>query len=391
MDPKELQQLKAGIQKARKQEVNFAYSPNKNPKEDDALIIHPRKKPKMLLVAVKKETQNPKSMCGVVTIKSKEMTIECVGKPPTQGLIKMMRKFLISQKLNFKIHVKDEEGNTVHSDHAEDEGAETPDHMLDTFSHETDEISDTGSDEAFTDEELAASGENLNDTEEDEDTSAEDAAAAAAEDAAQEEILRDKLTSILAALTHKVEKALGKDEEYDGKLRQQLAAVQASVNALDDPGTQSGVKAMLALLAQAPTPEKVDQKEVFAAIKEFQVQRANVETEIGSLLAKLKSHTDPRMRLIQAKGPSQALTGAASVLQGNLDAVLGDLKDWGAADPKQKVAVAKKLSASITTLNKHMASDTLIDLLERNPLGVSVSIKKPIEAALKDIEQKISI
>ncbi|KZK78657.1 hypothetical protein PsW64_04297 [Pseudovibrio sp. W64] len=391
MDPKELQQLKAGIQKARKQEVNFAYSPNKNPKEDDALMIHPRKKPKMLLVAVKKETQNPKSMCGVVTIKSKEMTIECVGKPPTQGLIKMMRKFLISQKLNFKIHVKDEEGNTVHSDHAEEEGAETPDHMLDTFSHETDEVSDTGSDEAFTDEELAASGESLEDTEDDEDTSAEDAAAAAAEDAAQEEILRDKLTSILAALTHKVEKALGKDEEYDGKLRQQLAAVEASVNALDDPGTQSGVKAMLALLAQAPTPEKVDQKEVFAAIKEFQVQRANVETEIGSLLAKLKAHSDPRMRLIQAKGPSQALTGAASVLQGNLDAVLGDLKDWGAADPKQKVAVAKKLSASITTLNKHMASDTLINLLEKNPLGVTVSIKKPIEAALKDIEQKISI
>lgn len=88
MDAKELQQLKAGIQKARKSQVNFAYSPNKNPKEDDALMIHPRKKPKMLLVAVKKQTQNPKSMCGYVTIKSKEMTIECIGKPPTQGLSK---------------------------------------------------------------------------------------------------------------------------------------------------------------------------------------------------------------------------------------------------------------------------------------------------------------
>ncbi|SFT40506.1 hypothetical protein SAMN05444141_101365 [Pseudovibrio denitrificans] len=391
MDAKELQQLKAGIQKARKSQVNFAYSPNKNPKEDDALMIHPRKKPKMLLVAVKKQTQNPKSMCGYVTIKSKEMTIECIGKPPTQGLIKMMRKFLISQKLNFKIHVKDEDGNTVHNDYAEEEGAETPDHLLDTFSHETDEVEDAGSDEAFTDDELAASGENLEDTEEDEDTSAEDAAAAAAEDAAQEEILRDKLTAILAALRHKVERALGVDEEYDNNLKQQLAAVEASVKALDDPGTQAGVKAVLALLAQAPKAPKVDQQEVFAAIKAFTVQRANVEAELGSLMAKLRAHDDPRMKLIEAKGPSQALTGAASVLQGNLDSVIGNLKEWGAADAKQKDAIAKKLSASIATLNNHMNSDKLIDLLEKNPLGVSVSIKKPIEAALKDIEQKMSV
>lgn len=303
----------------------------------------------------------------------------------------MMRKFLISQKLNFKIHVKDEDGNTVHNDYAEEEGAETPDHLLDTFSHETDEVEDAGSDEAFTDDELAASGENLEDTEEDEDTSAEDAAAAAAEDAAQEEILRDKLTAILAALRHKVERALGVDEEYDNNLKQQLAAVEASVKALDDPGTQAGVKAVLALLAQAPKAPKVDQQEVFAAIKAFTVQRANVEAELGSLMAKLRAHDDPRMKLIEAKGPSQALTGAASVLQGNLDSVIGNLKEWGAADAKQKDAIAKKLSASIATLNNHMNSDKLIDLLEKNPLGVSVSIKKPIEAALKDIEQKMSV
>ncbi|KZL10857.1 hypothetical protein [Pseudovibrio sp. Ad26] len=391
MDPKELQQLKAGIQKARKQEVNFAYSPNKNPKEDDALIIHPRKKPKMLLVAVKKETQNPKSMCGVVTIKSKEMTIECVGKPPTQGLIKMMRKFLISQKLNFKIHVKDEEGNTVHSDHAEEEGAETPDHMLDTFSHETDEVSDTGSDEAFTDEELAASGENLEDIEADEDTSAEDAAAAAAEDAAQEEILRDKLTSILAAITHKVEKALGKDDEYDVALKQQLSLIETAVNALDDTGTQVGVKAILALIAQQPAAKKVDQQEVAAAIKELTIQRTTAESNISSLMSSLKNHSDPRMRLIAAKGPSAALLGNASLLQGNLDLVLRDLKAWGGAPADKRPAVAKKLSASIATLNSHMESDNLINLLEKNPLGVSVSIKKPIASALKDLEQKISV
>ncbi len=391
MDAKVLQQLKAGIQKARKQEVYFAYSPNKNPKEDDALIIHPRKKPKMLLIAVKKETQNPKSMCGAMTIKSKDMTIECVGKPPTLGLIKMMRKFLISQKLNFKIHVLDEEGNTIHSDNAEEEGAESPDHVLHTFSSETDEVSHTGSDEAFTDEELAASGENLEDTEEDVDTSAEDAAAAAAEDATQEENLRDKLASILAAVTHKVEKVLGKDDEYDAALQQQLSIIENAVTALDDKGTQAGVKAILELIAQQPSAPKVDQKEVAAAIKKLTIQRVAAESSISSLMSNLKKHQDARMRLIAEKGPSATLLGNTSILKGNLDLVLKDLKSWGTAPADKRPAFAKKLSVSIATLNSQMESDNLIDLLEKNPLGVSVSIKEPIAAALKDLEQTISV
>ncbi len=390
MDAKVLQQLKANLQKARRQPVNFAYSPNKNPKEDDTLMLHPRKKPKMLLVAVKKETKNPKSMCGEMTIKSKDMTIECVGKPPTQGLIKMMRKFLISQKMNFKIHVKDEDGNLVHSDSKPGEGEEGEEGLLNKFSHEDDTVEDTGSDEAFTDEELAASGENLEDTEEDEDTSEQDALDAAAEDAAQEEALREKLGAILAAITKKVQSALGGDEALDTALRQQLGIIETAVNALDDKGTQAAVKAILELLAQKPGAKKVDQKAVAAALKELQIQRVTAESNLKSLMASLKNHQDPRMRLIAAKGPGEGLMGNASLLKGHLDVVMRDIKSWGAAPADKRPAVAQKLSGSIATLNAHLDSDNLITLLEKNPLGVSVSIKKPISAALKELQQTIS-
>ncbi|KZL12586.1 hypothetical protein PsAD2_03892 [Pseudovibrio axinellae] len=390
MDPKELQQLKASIQKARRQPVNFAYSPNKNPKEDDALLLHPRKKPKMLLLAVKKVTKNPKSMCGEVSIKSKDMTLQCIGKPPTQGLIKMMRKFLISQKLTFKIHVLDEDGETIHSDHHETEEHESEDIILNASTQEDDELTSAGATDTFEEEELQTrSTEDITEAQEEKTTAQETSDAAAKKDN-QDQALREKLTAILSATAKRVGKALGDDEALDSSLKQKLEELKNSVNKLDEKATQAGVKDILELLAHHPGARKVDQKEVAVAVKELQLQRKNVETNLGSLLSSLKSHPDPRMRLIAAKGPSQALMGDASVLKGHLDVVMGDLKAWGGAPANKRDAVAKKLSSSIATLNTHMNSDNLISLLEKNPLGVSVSIKKPIADALKGLEEKIA-
>ena len=358
MDAKEIAELKAGIKKARRRPMNFAYAPNINKGEDDVMMMHHMVQPKMLKQKVKTQTKNPQVAWGSVTIEGKEFRLQYVDKPPTQTILKKLKKFVKDNvNLQFKYSLIDPNGKVSATDDDEED-----EHLA----ADNDDHSHGGKEN--TAQEGGTSG----------DEQGEDIA------------LKERLKAAVAAAAKRAQGVMGQEKDLDTRIKEQLKAAQDAANRLNEAETKEAIKALLETIATPITSQTADPKEVAAAFKALQVQRANIETNLGNLINTMSNHADPRIKLIAAKGPSSTITGKSGILKGFLDVVLADLKTWNSAAPDKKEAAAKKLSSSISALMTYVNSSDLVNLLENNPLGINVSIKKPLSAALKELESKIA-
>ena len=105
-------ELKKHIKLAKKQAMNFAWSPGK--KEDPVFILHKRKAPKILSKIARIESGNPKVSWGTAEVKGKLMTLTCEKEVPQMA--KTMKRYMRSQKVSMNILILDEDGNELESD-----------------------------------------------------------------------------------------------------------------------------------------------------------------------------------------------------------------------------------------------------------------------------------
>lgn len=358
MDPKDIQELKTGIKKARQATMHFAYAPSMIKGEEDVAMFHRKKAVKSLLKQVKQATKNPRVVWGYVTVEGTEFKIQYVDKEPSPTLIKKLKKFIKDNAgLQFKYITIDpnspEAKKTSHDD----------DDYDDVYDNDDPDIEDEQE-------------ENADDSQTDE----QDQAA-----------LKERLKAAVAAAAKRAQGVMGQDKDQDSAIKTHLKEAQDAANRLDETATKDALKAAFdAMAAPVEGQSGSDPKEVAAAFKALQVQRANIETNLTNLINTMSSHADPRIQLIAAKGPASSITGKSGILKGFLDVVLTDLKAWNSAPPDKKEAAAKKLSASITGLMTYVNSSDLVNLLESNPLGVKVAIKQPLSTALNQLKDKIA-
>lgn len=358
MDPKDVAEIKAGIKKARQGPMSFAYAPTLVKGEDDAIMFHRKMKPRAVSMKVKKQAKNPKVVWGSVSIVGPDFNLTYVDKEPSPTLIKKLKKFIKeTANLQLKFHVID---------------PNSPDAVMGDFDEDD-------PDATAMDDDFEADDEETEGTEQ------------SADDKDDQAALKERLKAAVAAAVKRAQGVMGQDKDQDAAIKTHLKEAQDAANRLDETATKEALKAAFdAMAAPVEGQSSSDPKEVAAAFKALQVQRANIETNLTNLINTMSSHDDPRIKLIAAKGPSSSISGKSGILKGFLDVVLTDLKAWNSAPPDKKEAAAKKLSASITGLMTYVNSSDLVNLLEANPLGVKVAIKQPLSTALNQLKNKIA-
>ncbi len=113
--------------------------------------------------------------------------------------------------------------------------------------------------------------------------------------------------------------------------------------------------------------------------------RAKEKTDpgIGALQNALRSYGNIDLNQI-------AESGLNGVTEGNSVAMMRALMEYDAADAPKRAAAANKLLKQVDAYQGFLDSSRLIKLVEGNPFGVSVSIKVPLSAALKEIAAEVA-
>ena len=95
---------------AKKRELNFAYCPGNDPKED-VFVLDIRRKPEILARVARGEGTGTKVSFGTVTVKGKVMILVCERVVPQ--LSKKLKKLLKFEKIAMNIEVFDLDGQLV--------------------------------------------------------------------------------------------------------------------------------------------------------------------------------------------------------------------------------------------------------------------------------------
>ena len=107
------EQLKKMVAMAKKRDLNFAYCPGNDPKED-VFVLDRKKKPEIIGRVARAEGTGTKLGFGTAGVKGKVMSLTCERELPQMA--KKLKKFLKFEKINMNIIVLDIEGNTLEED-----------------------------------------------------------------------------------------------------------------------------------------------------------------------------------------------------------------------------------------------------------------------------------
>ncbi len=129
MQEDEIDELKAGLAKARKKETPFGLCMGKKP-EDCVMYLDRLKSPEVVKRRAKKAGETNKLCCGMVFVKGKKLllTLEDDAVP---GMAKNLRKFFSGISMKMKIVVLDASGQELESDGDEDDDAQVADQNQD--------------------------------------------------------------------------------------------------------------------------------------------------------------------------------------------------------------------------------------------------------------------
>ena len=129
--------------------------------------------------------------------------------------------------------------------------------------------------------------------------------------------------------------------------------------------------------ATGGTGPSVDPMEIWREAKEA------VDNAIERLRSALKSSGDAALERIADYG----LNGLSD---GNQTALMRRLFDYRSASADTRDTLAGPLVAEIAKYREMLFASPVIDLCERNPFGVAVAIRKPLDTALDRIEKSVA-
>ncbi len=132
-------ELKKMVAMAKKRDLNFAYCPGNDPKED-VFVLDRKKKPEVMGRVARAEGTGTKLGFGTAKVKGKVMSLTCERELPQ--LAKKLKKFLKSETINMNIIVLDMSGQVLEED-IEDLGEDEDDE--DVFVDDGDDDDDDGS------------------------------------------------------------------------------------------------------------------------------------------------------------------------------------------------------------------------------------------------------
>lgn len=180
-----------------------------------------------------------------------------------------------------------------------------------------------------------------------------------------------KLSKLLAAQAARI-KAL--PPEQAAPLAEQARAIAASLKSGALPEAAEGLKALIAALDAPAEAEQTqaDPMEIWQAAKE------EVDRGVSSLQDALKAQNHPVLAQI-------ADAGLAGATDGNQTALMKALFEMKSATGDARKAAAQALLAQIAAYLKFLKDDPVITMVEDNPFGVSVPVKAPLTAALRQM------
>lgn len=180
-----------------------------------------------------------------------------------------------------------------------------------------------------------------------------------------------KLSKLLAAQAARI-KAL--PPEQAALLAEQARAIAASLKSGALPEAAEGLKTLIAALDAPAEAEQTqaDPMEIWQAAKE------DVDRGVSSLQDTLKAQNHPVLAQI-------ADAGLAGVTDGNQTALMKALFEMKSATGDARKTAAQALLAQIAAYLKFLKDDPVIAMVEENPFGVSVPVKAPLTAALRQM------
>ena len=108
--------------------------------------------------------------------------------------------------------------------------------------------------------------------------------------------------------------------------------------------------------------------------------KEDVDAGIGKLQAALKATQDEDLQQIVEYGLYGATTGQAVRL-------MAALRD---ADASNDPAMLKKLGGAVASYREFLAGAPIVDLIEDNPFGVTVPLRRVLGGALDELERQIA-
>ncbi|MEO0766653.1 MAG: hypothetical protein AAFY75_11605 [Pseudomonadota bacterium] len=106
-------ELKKFVKLAKKRDLNFAYCPGNDPKED-IFVLDRKKKPDVIGRAARGEGTGTKAAIGTARVKGRIMMLTCLKEVPQAA--KKLKKFLKLEKVPMNIIIMDKDGNVIEED-----------------------------------------------------------------------------------------------------------------------------------------------------------------------------------------------------------------------------------------------------------------------------------
>lgn len=204
------------------------------------------------------------------------------------------------------------------------------------------------------------------------------AAALAARKEASAELAADQTATDPAALKSTLKGLLDQVKALPaGATQDALMGEVRRAAALLQSGNAAGAAAVLETLAQGvaaagTTEVESDPQAIWRAAKE------QVDTGISQLQARLKGYKDPVMDRI-------AEFGLNGITEGQQTALNAALFDFNKASGAARIAAAQALDKQAESYRSFVASNRVMLLVEKNPFGVALPIRKELSAALDQI------
>ncbi|WP_108838533.1 hypothetical protein [Tateyamaria sp. Alg231-49] len=106
-------ELKKFVKLAKKRDLNFAYCPGNDPKED-VFVLDRKKNPEVIGRVARGEGTGTKAAIGTARVKGRVMMLTCLKEVPQAA--KKLKKFLKSEKVPMNIVIMDKDGNVLEED-----------------------------------------------------------------------------------------------------------------------------------------------------------------------------------------------------------------------------------------------------------------------------------
>lgn len=399
--------LKAAIKVAQKMDMGFAFSPGKSPDTHFFAMDRKRTGPFLGKIA-KKEGDDSKVSFGTCTIKDKAFVLTCDRFVP--GLAKRLRRFLQSQKIIYMVVVLDKGGAFVEAEGDDEDGEAELYATAKPKSQDAPPAEDIKTLTAAFAERIRVAKPKIANAPEPVSGKLEALLAQVLEGVKGQEFdaAGKTMAQIETALKQIADKAEAPDQEPNttaedaSEALARIKAVSDGLGALPAPAAQKlsaalkgaasklkagdadgagialdQIEAAMEKLSKAPAP--ASETPSTAVLPIWRAAKEATDVGLNNLQVALKSHGHPDMRAIADKG----LNG---MTDGNQTAMMSALMEFDGASGEARPKSGAALLQQVEAYRSFLSSNTYVDLFENNPLGVKVTIKAPLGAALDQIQ-----